>query len=49
MTYLDEDILVMRDESGVPDVLLRKGAPEGAALPDEGVPSDGSDEDSGAP
>lgn len=45
VTYLDEDILVMRDESGVPDVLLRKGAPEGAALPDEGVPSDGSEED----
>ena len=44
MTYLDEDILVMRDESGVPDVLLRKGAPEGASLPDEGVPGDGSDE-----
>jgi hypothetical protein len=49
VTYLDEDILVMRDESGVPDVLLRKGTPEGAALPDEGVPSDGSDEDAGAP
>jgi len=49
VTYLDEDILVMRDESGVPDVLLRKGSPEGADLPDEGVPSDGSDEDSGAP
>ena len=44
VTYLDEDILVMRDESGVPDVLLRKGAPEGAMLPDEGVPGDGSDE-----
>jgi len=45
VSSLDEDILVMRDESGVPDVLLRKGAPEGAALPDEGVPSDGSEED----
>ena len=44
VTYLDEDILVMRDESGVPDVLLRKGAPEGADLPDEGVPGDGTDE-----
>merc|ERR1712078_316702 len=44
VTYLDEDILVMRDESGVPDVLLRKGSPEGADLPDEGVPGDGSDE-----
>merc|ERR1719327_1730482 len=49
VTYLDEDILVMRDESGVPDVLLRKGSPEGADLPDEGVPSDGSDEALGAP
>ena len=44
VTYLDEDILVMRDESGVPDVLLRKGSPEGADLPDEGVPGDGTDE-----
>ena len=44
VTYLDEDILVMRDESGVPDVLLRKGSPEGAVLPSEGVPGDGSDE-----
>ena len=44
VTYLDEDILVMRDESGVPDVLLRKGSPEGVDLPDEGTPGDGTDE-----
>mmetsp|Transcript_10694 Transcript_10694/g.32901 ORF Transcript_10694/g.32901 Transcript_10694/m.32901 type:complete len:268 (+) Transcript_10694:77-880(+) len=48
VTYLDEDLLITRDESGVPDVLLRKGGVEGAMLPDEGVPST-DDEDDVAP
>ena len=43
VTYLDDELLVARDDSGVPSILLRK------ALPDwfEGVPS--SDEDDLAP
>lgn len=34
VTYLDNDILVVRDDSGVPDVLLRKSMPD---FLDEGV------------
>ena len=45
VTYLDDDLLITRDESGVPDVLLRKGAPEGVDLPSEGVPSTDDEED----
>ena len=50
VTYLDDDLLVVRDESGAPDVLLRVGQPEGAPLPDEGVPSadEASDDAPGA-
>ena len=37
VTYLDDDLLVVRDESGVPEILLRKGkefqSTEGAAEP----------------
>lgn len=44
VTYLDDEILVVRDESGVPEVLLRKSMPD---FLDEGVPS--SDEDDVAP
>ena len=48
VTFLDDELMIMRDESGVPDVLLRKGAPEGAPTVDEGVPS-ADDEDDVAP
>lgn len=50
VTYVDDDLLVVRDESGAPDVLLRVGQPEGAPLPDEGVPSadEASDDAPGA-
>ena len=47
VTFLDDELMIMRDESGVPDVLLRKGAPEGAPTVDEGVPS--TDDEDAAP
>ena len=47
VTYLDDEILICRDDSGVPEVLLRKGSPMGAPTADEGVPS--TDDDDEAP
>mmetsp|Transcript_29859 Transcript_29859/g.97676 ORF Transcript_29859/g.97676 Transcript_29859/m.97676 type:complete len:278 (+) Transcript_29859:71-904(+) len=46
VTYLDDELLVCRDDSGVPEVLLRKGSPEGApASGDEDVPDVVEDDD----
>eukprot|EP00404_Azadinium_spinosum_P057296 CAMPEP_0180781424 /NCGR_PEP_ID=MMETSP1038_2-20121128/47655_1 /TAXON_ID=632150 /ORGANISM="Azadinium spinosum, Strain 3D9" /LENGTH=177 /DNA_ID=CAMNT_0022817269 /DNA_START=20 /DNA_END=549 /DNA_ORIENTATION=- len=37
VTYLDEEVLVVRDESGVPEVLVRQGMGSGAASSSVGV------------
>ncbi|KAJ1451208.1 hypothetical protein M885DRAFT_530229 [Pelagophyceae sp. CCMP2097] len=38
VTYLDDEVLVVRDDSGVPEILLRKSMPD-FLRPDEGRPS----------
>ena len=38
VSYVDDDLLIVKDESGIPDILLRKEKPDFIA-PDEGVPS----------
>ena len=38
VSYVDDELLIVKDESGIPDILLRKAKPDFIA-PDEGVPS----------
>ena len=43
VSYVDDELLVVKDESGIPDILLRKAKPDFIA-PDEGVPSTDNDD-----
>ena len=43
VSYVDDELLVVKDESGIPDILLRKAKPDFIA-PDEGVPSTQDDD-----
>lgn len=38
VTYLDDDVMIVRDDSGVPDILLRKAMPDFLVEPQEDSP-----------
>jgi len=45
VTYLDDEVMVVRDESGVPEVLLRTSTPPGTATQPEPTPEAGTSQD----